>query len=153
MTPVGYDKVAIALFWIALIARLSFNAASAGERNGRDHVGLLGIEPRAFAKRNLRSGGVRLQHAEAEVNIHLSKPPSARIRQPGDDGGGLGIKWRVTYILCPDGSGGKVGGRRDGVFHPGCFHLDDVVVKNVTSQDGRDTHHGNNQRFQGFHNG
>jgi hypothetical protein len=36
---------------------------------------------------------------------------------------------------------------------PGCFHLDDVVVKNVTSQDGRDTHHGNNQRFQGFHDG
>ena len=68
----------------------------------------------------MRSVGICLQDPHAEIDLHcVVVSPSARIGEPGDDSGGLGIEGRVTHILGPDGAGGKVRRRRRNVIQLG----------------------------------
>ena len=136
MTAVGHNQMAVIIVSVALISRLPFHAASGRERDGRNDVGIPVVEPGAIVGWNLRCIRVCLHHSHAEINLHPSESPSARVGEPVDDGGRLRIKRRLTYVSCPDGAGREVWGRWDHVCEFRCSDLDNVVVKRKASYDG-----------------
>ena len=78
----------------------------------------------------------------APVDLHFVVSPSAGVREPVDDGGGLRVDGGVADVLGPDGGGREVGRDRGNLIEARGPDPGNVVVEREGGDDGHDAEDG-----------
>ena len=124
---VSHKKMTVILIDVALITCLPFDSTASRKWKRGERIGIVYKKSRSLAKGNARSGGIRLQDAKTEIDLHPSMSPSARTGKPIDHRRGLWIERRMTDLLCPNGAGRKVRRGRGDMFQLSRLDFDDVA--------------------------
>ena len=121
MAAVDNDEMAVLLIDSALIALAALQCRLRREAGMVATMSESAHKTPGPCERAPWSGCVCLQHANAEVDLHPSCSPSARIREPVDDGGGLGIEgaWLTSCVQMEPGGKYGAGGAMCPVLRPG----------------------------------